>query len=125
MKYRTIAILLIGLTYLVSGCKKESFKSLDCAGFRQGIVANKEDKVRSSIAGLLGTYSRENINKLAKAISGQCNATATAECFECIKTLPPQTEIIVSVTENGTIYRKLLDISYTLQNRMKMVAMHE
>jgi hypothetical protein len=125
MKYKVIAILFIGLVFLGSGCKKEGVESLDCDGFRKGIVANDEERVKKSIAGLLGTYSQENINKLAAAIADQCTATATVDCFECIKTLPPQTEIIVLFNENGTTYRKLLDISYTPQNRMKMVAMHE
>jgi hypothetical protein len=125
MKPFLFATIICNLILLSNGCKKENVSSLDCAGFRQGLLMNDKEKVSRSVSGLLGSYSREKVSQLAAAISNQCTVTATVLCFECIKTLPPQSEIKVSFTQNGSLVNKVLDISYTTQNKLRVAGVHD
>jgi len=70
-------------------------------------------------------YTRENLEKLNAALSGQCVTTAELLCFSCIYTLPAQSEIKVSIFYQGTLLYKVFDISYTPDNKIKVVNMHD
>ena len=70
-------------------------------------------------------YTRENLGKLNTALSGQCVTTAELLCFSCIQTLPEQSEIKVSVFYQGALLYKVFDISYTPDNKIKVVNMHD
>jgi hypothetical protein len=71
------------------------------------------------------TYSLQNIQILSASVSSQCSFTANMLCFSCIKTLPPQTEISISFMDGGSQVRKVFDISYSPDNKMKFVNMHD
>lgn len=125
MKYIYPVIQILIMTLLLSACKKEGDDGFDCSRFRQGVVANDKDKVAASLGGLLTSYSRENLNQLAGAVSSRCGINATVLCFDCVYTLPAQSELKISFTEGGTTIDKVLDISYSSGNKMRIVGMHD
>lgn len=125
MKHFSSVILILTVILLISGCKKESDDGFDCSRFKQGVIANDKDKVATSLGGLLTSYSRANVNQLAEAVSSQCGINATVLCFDCVYTLPAQSELKISFTEGGTTIDKVLDISYSSGNKMRIVGMHD
>src|SRR5689334_14844050 len=56
-------------------------------------------------------YTADNFDKLAKVITDRCSLDAQVPCFNCIKTLPVMTELIISFPNSMT--QKAVDISYT------------
>ncbi len=110
----------IGLT----ACKKELNNS-DCDGLKEGLLKNDVKLVTKSIGSLLTSYAEENLHKLASEITDRCNIPTTANCFSCIKTNPPQTEMIFSLVQSGSTIQKRLDISYTPDNKMKLLNVHD
>jgi len=86
---------------------------------------NDTKLVNKSIENLLTSYSEGNLDELASKITDRCNIPATADCFNCIKTNPPQTEMIFSLVQAGATIQKRLDISYTPDNKMKILNVHD
>ena len=70
-------------------------------------------------------YSEQNLNNLATSLFHGYNVSAEVLCFSCIKTLPPQSEIKISFFSGGSAIRRIIDISYTEDNNIKFVGMHE
>ena len=62
---------------------------------------------------------------LADYLSGQCTMNAIIDCFNCIKTLPSQTEIEVYFISSGAQVQRTIDISYTSTNEMRFSNIHE
>ena len=67
-------------------------------------------------------YTADNFDKLAKVITDRCSLDAQVPCFNCIKTLPGMTELIISFPNSMT--QKAVDISYTTDNKMKVIGVH-
>jgi hypothetical protein len=129
MPYRRISFVLVLFAMLTIGCKKHSSGSL-CETLREGMIANNPEQVKSAITLLINKlpsklYTESNLNLLASLLSGQCTVTANVFCFDCIKTLPSQTEIRLSFTSSGSTVTKTIDISYSPDNKMTVVSMHE
>ena len=124
--HKLIIILLVA--FLFTGCKKSTENST-CTSLKEGITANNVQQVGDVITNYINSlpsadYTDANINRLVQKIAGDCNFTSGAYCFECIKTLPSQTEIWIEVSNGGP--RKIIDISYnTTTNKMKFVNMHD
>lgn len=57
-------------------------------------------------------YTKQNLNALVDAINGLCGETATMLCFDCIKTLPSQSEIRISNAGLIGPVAKTIDITY-------------
>ncbi|MEQ1800097.1 MAG: hypothetical protein ABL872_19230 [Lacibacter sp.] len=94
------------------------------------ITANDVEQTKKGISNFINNlpsaaYTSQNIDKLTSTISGQCIITATVLCFDCIKTLPSQSEIRLSVVSGSTTVIKIIDITYTPDNRMKFRNMHD
>ena len=92
-------------------------------------MANQVDKVgtiiRTSISALPSkTYNQQNIQSLTERIS-KCDIGSSILCFDCIKTLPSQTEISLLFSYNGMQYQKVIDLSYTPDNRIVFRNMHD
>jgi hypothetical protein len=121
-----LAIIIFGF----SGCKKEAM-SIDCQKLKAEIASGHVEGVKIIIDQLIGSlpskqYNEQNINELANQLKGECSLSAEVLCFDCIKTLPSQTEIQVSFSMQGSNVRKILDITYsTDNNQMKFGNMHE
>jgi len=124
MRYFRLAIIITGLISSLTACKKELNNS-DCDNLRNGLLMNDTKLVTKSIGSLLTLYSEGNLDELASKITDRCNIPATADCFNCIKTNPPQTEMIFSLVQAGATIQKRLDISYTPDNKMKILNVHD
>jgi len=124
MRYFRLAIIITGLISSLTACKKELNNS-DCDNLRNGLLMNDTKLVAKSIGSLLTSYSEGNLDELASKITDRCNIPATVDCFNCIKTNPPQTEMIFSLVQAGTTIQKRLDISYTPDNKMKILNVHD
>ena len=99
-----------------------------CELLAGSLVNNDSEGVKTQITSFInGLPSRqntaENLDKLVEAISGHCGISARVLCFNCIKTLPLQSEI--AITFSNPSVEKIIDISYTPSNEMKFVNMHE
>jgi len=70
-------------------------------------------------------YTQQNVEKLVNIIESSCPCTAELLCFDCITTLPSQTEIWVSFTSGGSATTRIFDLSYTTSNRIEIRTMHE
>lgn len=133
---KKIFLLLFISAALVSCKKQQSDTTMDCDQFKQGIVANSEDRVKAEIEKLCQDLlpavtatdewgHRNNFIKLAQRISQQCGISAQADCYACIKTLPPQTEIVISFMNNGVQVKKILDITTSSTSRLAFLKMHD
>jgi len=129
-------LFLLVVMALISCKKQQNDKAMDCNQFKQGIVANSEAAVKAEIEKLCQDLfpvviatdewgHRENFVKLAQRISQQCGIDARVDCYACIKTLPPQTEIVVSFMNNGVQVKKTLDITTSSTSRLAFLQMHD
>ena len=120
---------LLFLSVLFLGCKKQRTEK-DCIQLSAAIAANNIEQVKTIITGYISklpsaTYTEQNLTQLTASISGQCAITASVLCFDCIKTLPSQSEIRLSVVSGGLTITKTIDITYTPDKKMKFWNMHE
>ena len=125
MSYRIYFVTVL-LIVLVSGCKKQS--SPACEKLKESIATNNTEEVKSRITQFIYSlpstdYTAQNLNHLAASLS-QCNISADVLCFDCIQTLPSESEIRISFNSSGTMVTKTIDISYSPGNKMKVVNMH-
>jgi len=125
MRYFRFAIMITGLISTLIACKKETLDNSDCDNLKEGLLMNDTKLVTKSIGSLLTSYSEGNLDELASKITDRCNIPATVDCFNCIKTNPPQTEMIFSFVQPGATIQKRLDISYTPDNKMKILNVHD
>lgn len=125
MKHYLILFLFV---LIYTGCKKDSHPDA-CALLQQGLIANDTQKVGKAVDQIISSfaskeYNAQNIDILANSLS-QCNLEIRGKCFDCIQTLPSQTEIWFSYNASGTVIQKTIDISYTPDNKMRFHNMHD
>lgn len=116
------------VTLLVTGCKKESVSS--CAPLKAAIAANNMQQVKDIITQHISqlasdTYTEANILQLTKKISGECEISSGLNCFNCILTLPSETEITIAYTSAGVTVTKTIDLTYNSANKIIFWNMHE
>jgi len=124
--------LLIAITgfFLLAACKKEKIVTADCQQLQNGITTDNIEEVKTIINKFISnlssqTYTEQNLNNLVNAIGQQCSATATLLCFDCIQTLPSQTEIRISYPGTGGPVEKTIDITYNTSNKMIFNNLHD
>jgi hypothetical protein len=123
-------IIILSTIILVTACKKDA-ENGNCVLLKEGMKANNVQQVGTVITKYISSlqtneYTEENINKLMLAIKGQCNLNAGIYCFDCISTLPSQTEIWIEFNNAGTTMRKTIDLTYTYgTTKMKFGNMHD
>jgi hypothetical protein len=120
MRFFTLTVSMLGFVSIFLSCKKELNNS-DCDNLKDGLLMNDTKLVIKNIGSMLTSYSEGNLDELANKITDRCNIPARVDCFSCIKTNPPQTEIIFSFVQSGSTIQKRLDISYTPDNKMKIL----
>ena len=86
--------------------------SIECYLLQQGIRESSIEKITQSLGDLLNQeYSNDNLNQLADDISSNCSVTASLECFDCIKTDPPQSVMNLGILEdNGDSTKKEINL---------------
>ena len=119
-----ISYLLILLAVL--GCSKDKFT---CEDNRNALQQTDTDKVKTFIELHIASlpspdYNEANINQLAASISNECGFAAAVNCFDCIKTLTSQTEIVVSFNTGGGTLQRTIDLSYSSSNKIVFRSVH-
>lgn len=125
----TFCIIITFFLLISTSCRRGERMQSDCRQLRSAIIAGDENEVRIAITSLiqqisLQSYTEENLHKLLGKIT-DCGGAAVMPCFDCIKTLPSQTEIIVTYTTTTGSVQRAIDITYTPANRMEFSNMHE
>ena len=69
-------------------------------------------------------YDEQNLNKLAELMSRKCGARVDLLCFDCIQTLPSQSEIRIYFSRSPRVTRTI-DLSYDNRNKIVFLAFHE
>ena len=130
MSKRHFSIIAFAGFLLLAACKKQNIGKPDCQQLQNGITTDNNEDVKKVINGFITslpsqTYTEQNLNTLVSAINKQCGATATLLCFDCIQTLPSQSEIRMSYGSINGAVEKSIDIIYTTSNKMTFHNMHE
>jgi len=119
------SVLLLSFALFFSSCQREEIRSADCYTLHNALIAKDANQINKAFNNLSLVYSRENLEKLAENVSGQCEIRATVLCFECIKTYPPQTEMRFSFSHLGATVERIVDLSYTSERRIRVVNVHD
>lgn len=124
-----VILIILVLTVLFSSCRKENVSN-DCGRLKDGIATNDIGKVKTVLTNFIDglhnkDYTESNINSLLQSISSSCNVTVELGCFDCIKTLPSQTEIRILINSPGVSKAKTIDLSYTSANKIVFHNMHD
>jgi hypothetical protein len=117
------------LTTLSFACSRERLDS-SCQHLTDGLTTNDNDKVEAALNHFISslssnTYTASNINQLCQQLSSSCHLTAKTLCFDCIKTLPSQTEISITFHSGTATQTKTIDLSYTAANKIVFRNLHD
>jgi hypothetical protein len=130
---------LISVIFLIfNSCnKEENQESIECVNFAEALVYLKSDSVKIVIDKLTQDLNpdkkendqwghKENVNLLIKRLNAKCtNVTAFLGCYACIKTDPPQSEIILSVDSLEDTVKRVVEIFTPDDDVLKYVSVHE
>jgi len=113
---------------LISGltsCKKDNGT---CEDLKIAASSNEVAKVGSIITAYIAslpsqTYNEQNIQVLTERIS-RCDISSSIFCFDCVQTLPSQTEISLNFVYNGTSVQRVIDLSYSTDNKIVFRNLH-
>ena len=129
MLSKNLLLTIIISVILSLGCKKD-LSDRQCQQLKDEMISDNKPEVIKLLTEKVNKlpskiYTEENLNKLATSISDECGITTQVLCFSCIQTLPEQSEIKLSFTQAGTNIAKTIDISYTPNNQIKIVNIHD
>ena len=98
MPSKYLSLLAIAMLFAVLSCRREQIVASDCMELQNGVTNSNVEQVKTVITKFIRNlpsqdYTEENINKLVTVIEEQCSASVSLLCYDCIKTLPSQTEI--------------------------------
>ena len=127
---RFFSIIISIFLLITISCSKEHLQRPDCSNLKNALLEGKPDEAENEINKICSALtdienSRQDLNRLATAISGQCQVSAAVLCYDCINTNPAQSEIRISVTFPGGQKDKIIDISYSEDNKFLFVGMHD
>ena len=126
-KYLLFAFALLSTAF---SCSKEDSDGDHCQELRDGVTNSNVEQVKHVITQFINglpsqDYTEENINNLVRVIEDYCDGSATVLCFDCVQTLPSQTEIQIWYPGSGGLVYKTIDITYTANNEMKFGNLHD
>lgn len=102
----------------ISACNKNNAPKVNCAAFREGILAKDRLKVNTSVEPMLGIHSLKEFNRLTTDLSALCGVEVESTCFGCLYSLPPQSIVTLIITDNGAASRRSFVISEDSNHRM-------
>jgi hypothetical protein len=129
MKQLSFFLLLSAI--LLGGCKKSSISNNACKQIKQAVVENDKELLKKEINNICAAIPvvrtaadpdglQNSLDILVKKLNASCGVSAESLCFFCIKTLPAQSEIRITV--NATV--RIIDISYNTDMKLVFVSMH-
>jgi len=129
MSYRILSLATMLFIVAATGCRKDASSSSPCETLKAAMINADKEQARMAITAMIDRlpskeYTEAGLDMLSNSISGQCGMNAGVSCFNCIKTLPGETEIGVSFISSGSAVQRIIDISYTPQNEMRFVNIH-
>lgn len=130
------------MIFIYTECKQSvdslnSWQYPDCDNLKEGIIRLDSDIVQKEINKLLSDFKpqstkddpighEKNINILIDRLNNNCdNCNAELFCYACIKTLPPQTEIVLEVDSSGTSINRIIDILTPADNKLQCLRVHK
>lgn len=124
MKYLAAILFLM----LVFGCQKPitTISTVKCDALKQAIASKDVAMVQQELNNLLEqNYSEANLDKIASDISNNCgDVTAKLQCFDCIKTNPPQSAITVAFAVGDPVRQFVLNLAPGANNTIKVVSIN-
>ncbi len=129
MKVLPYLFVLLFSCFFLCACKKDSVGN-DCQNLKKALISNNTAEAKLIIGYYIDRlpnkeYTAQNLNALAKSFSNDCNFKTEVLCFDCIDTLPGQSEIQIKFTNNLLVTTKVIDISYSPDNKMKCAGFHD
>ncbi|MDF2188107.1 hypothetical protein [Paraflavitalea sp. CAU 1676] len=131
MRARHIFSCILAVSLALTACKKDKEGyTQSCQDVKEALKNESKEVLRAQIDRLIGQLSdkhhnQANLEALVTAINGQCGLQAAILCVQCIKTLPPQSEISITFSENGSQIRRTIDISSTQSDDMRFSSVHQ
>ena len=137
MRTNIFLLLIVFLLFLISCEKEDKIVNPDCANFTEALIYLNSDSVKKVIDKLTIDLNpdvkeddnwgqRENISLLIERLNSQCeNISANLSCYACIYTLPPQSEIIISIDSARVQIKRVVDILTPKDNILKYMNVHE
>lgn len=125
------------LTVSLLACRKDKdLRAPSCQQLESAAVNLDDQQAKEAISAYIANlpsqeYTEANLVKLVQTINGSvqtnggCSFTASLFCFDCIKTLPSQSEIFISLGPGGTNGQVVIDISYNPANKMLYKGLHQ
>ena len=129
MRYLVTFLLGTLALFISISCKKGSDEAT-CQQFKNSIISSDKEQVKTIVSQFIAAlpssnYTQQNLNALTSSIQQHCTMNASAVCFDCIQTLPSQSEIRISFVNGGTTIEKTIDISYNSNNKMIFYNLHD
>ena len=129
MRYVKTFFLLACISCTFLGCKKDTPPN-NCENLKNAVITGSKDDVKSLVNIYISqlpsqAYTAQNIDALASSFSKECSISTLVFCFNCILTYPSMTEIQITVTSTQPTISKTADISYTPDNKMTCVGVHD
>lgn len=131
MKNPTCLALLLCAILSAIDCKKVTQEpTVDCQALQDGLVNQDPVAVKKEINLLCADLApnitkddpfgqKDNLPKLAKRISGDCDFCATVTCYNCVKTYPPMSLIVLTVNLKGKMLNQSMTIGYTSAKKLE------
>jgi hypothetical protein len=129
MATRLLSFIISFFIIAVAGCSKDEMQPANCDKLQQAILAGNPDDVETEINRISESLastpdSKAGLDELSKTISTQCKVTAVTFCYNCIYTLPAQSEIRISITNSGGHKDKIIDITRS-GDKFTFAGMHD
>jgi len=126
MKFLTL--ITCGILFLTLACHDEAVKICESLDINiPGLKAELNQRLRSlhpkpSDEDPIGHH--DNLTFFVELLKTDCNLETSIGCYACIKTGPPQSEVILMVDSSGYVIKRVLDISTPESGVMSVVNIH-
>ena len=114
----------------------EEIIEVNCGNLKTGLIYKDQEKIRSEFDKLTDDFSpnptagdprgqSENLIKLSEQILNTCKELELEVlCYACIKTNPPQSEILFQLDSADVKIERVIDISTPSDNPLRFLRTH-